>query len=518
MTSESNVAPATAQAQWNRLSPVASVYYLFRTVKAFIGQAVPSLAPLVIILLNSDDKAFIATIAFIGVVTLLVSSSLLQYWFFQYQLVDNEIKINQGVFKKQHRVINFDRIQNININQPIYFRPFELVILVIETAGSKGGEGDLAGISQPMAEDIRDKILLRQSQIKADQNEATDDNANATASEATTNTETTDELIATASTGDLIRYGLSNNGMYILLAFMAPVFNKREDIIGYFFSKAELNTIVEALGGKLIGGIIIVVTLILSVFLLMMLISVIGSILKFHNYRLTLTNETLKRKSGLINTQEESLNLSKIQAIARQSNFIGHWLGRENLLLRQAGGGGNKQQTRSNLFVVPARTADQSEQLIETLYPDHPGQIETHSINRRYIFKTLLLTLILPVLLITTPFVIQQHFWVMSFYLLPLLCYPLVAKRWRNYRYGKTDEYGLIRTGFIGHKQVLFPLFKVQRATISQSPVQKRRNLATLTIYLASGKMRIPYMPIEHARQWFDQIYAKVETDARPWF
>ncbi len=517
MTNESNATPTTEQTQWKRLSPVASVYYLFKTVKAFIGQAVPSLAPLVIVLLNSDDKALIASLAAVGVVTLLVSSSLLQYWFFQYQLVDNEIKINQGVFKKQHRVINFDRIQNININQPIYFRPFELVILVIETAGSKGGEGDLAGISQPMAEDIRDKILLRQSQIKVEQDEANNQTLDDPI-DTTLATEKTDQLISTASTGDLIRYGLSNNGMYILLAFMAPVFNKSEDIIDYFFSKAELNAIVEALGGKLIGGIIIVVALILSVFLLLMLISVLGSILKFHNYRLTLTDETLKRKSGLINTQEESLNLSKIQAIARQNNFIGHWLGRENLVLRQAGGGGNKQQTRNNLFIVPARTAEQSEQLIKTLYTDHFDQIETHPINKRYILKTLLLTLLLPVVLISIPFVIQQHFWVMSFYLLPLLCYPLVAKRWRNYRYGKTGEYGLIRTGFIGHKQVLFPLFKVQRATISQSIVQKRRNLATLTIYLASGKMRIPYMPVEHARQWFDQIYAKIETDARPWF
>ncbi|NQZ06221.1 MAG: PH domain-containing protein [Algicola sp.] len=515
MTTDSNVTATTEQIQWKRLSPVASVYYLFKTVKAFIGQALPSLAPLVIVLLNSDDKALIATLAAVGFATLLVVSSLLQYWFFQYQLGDNEIKINQGVFKKQHRVINFDRIQNININQPIYFRPFKLVILVIETAGSKGGEGDLAGIGQPMAEDIRDQILQRQSQIKASQIEAGNDAASTAAS---TDTESTDEPIATASTGDLIRYGLSNNGMYILLAFMAPFFPKIEEIINYFFSKAELAAMTEALGGNLIGSIIIVVIMIASVFLLMMLISVLGSILKFHNYRLTLTDETLKRKSGLINTQEESLNLSKIQAIARQSNFIGHWLGRENLILRQAGGGGNKQQRRNNLFVVPARIAEQSEQLIETLYPDHPEQIETHPINRRYIFKTLLITLILPVLLISAPFVIQQHFWVMSFYLLPVLCYPLVAKRWRNYRYGKTDEYGLIRSGFIGHKQVLFPLFKVQRAVISQSPVQKRRNLATLTIYLASGKMRIPYMPIEHARQWFDQIYAKIETDSRPWF
>ena len=65
---------------------------------------------------------------------------------------------------------------------------------------------------------------------------------------------------------------------------------------------------------------------------------------------------------------------------------------------------------------------------------------------------------------------------------------------------------------------ITFPLFKAQRVSISQSPMQKRKDLATLKIYLASDRIEIPYVPIEHAHAWFDQISYKIETTKQNWF
>lgn len=505
--------PAQSTVEWHRLSPVAAIYYLVKIVKGLLNNALPSVAPMIIVILNSDDKKFMLTLIVIGVVSLLVVSSLLEYWFFRYRLDNSEILIDQGVFKRKHRVVNFDRVQNININQPIYFRPFKMVTLVIETAGSKGGEGDLAGIPELTAKQIRDQILSRQSELKT--TPADDQQSDEAIKE-----EPQERLIAKATTLDIIRYGISNNGMFLLLAFMAPFFRPIQQAIEDWVDMNALKALADAMGGRAIGGFAIVLGIVLIVLSILMLISVLGSILKFHGYRLTLTDNTLKRKSGLLNTYEESLNLPKIQAIARRCNFIGRWLGRENLICRQTTTSGNKQTKRSNIFIVPARTAAQCDELTKILYPDYPRQIETHPINRRYIFKTLLLKVMLPVALaaiimalVHVP--ILQIFWLLP---IPFALYPVIIKRWQKYSYGITDEYGVINSGFIGHKQVLFPLFKVQRAVISQSPVQKRRDLATLTIYLASGRLRIPYMPIEHARHWFDLIYYKTETDQRPWF
>jgi putative membrane protein len=500
-------------ARWKHLSPLSSIYYLLKTLSGLISNALPSLAPLFILYVSSDNRASMLNYILVGVSVMLLLSALAQYWFFKYQILDTEILLKQGILKRQQRVIKFDRIQNISINYPVYFRPFKLVTLVIETAGSKSGEGDLAGIPTETAIRIRDNILQHQKQLKAGQGAHV-----SSTTEDFSDTYVKGEPIATASIGDIIRYGLSNNGMYILLAFMAPFSNRLKDVFDYVFTPEQIQEFMLLFVGKMIAGIVIFLLSIIVILLLLTLISVIGAMLKFYNYRLTLSDGTLKRESGLINTHEESLNLSKVQAISRSSNFIGKWLGCENLICRKTSGSGNNHQKSGNAFVVPARTKKQCEKLIQLIYPDFETEMVSHNINRRYIFKTWLLSSVLPILMLSLPFIYNGIYVLFFLWLLPILSYPMVVKRWRKFSYGKTEEYGLITSGFIGHKKVLFPFFKVQRAEITQSPVQRRRNLANLTIYLASGPLQIPYMPIDHAREWFDWIYAKSETDKRPWF
>jgi putative membrane protein len=496
------------QNEWLRLSPVSVVFYMLQIVKMSVSHFLPSLAPLAVVILNADDKVTIIALITMAMLTLLVGGSILQYLFFKYRLDKDQILVNSGVFKRQHRVISFDRVQNININQPIYFRPFELVTLVVETAGAKGGEGDLAGIPSSIANNIRDQVLQRQSELKANQQEIVEDQI----------TQTQEQTIATASTGDIARYGMSNNGMFLILAFLSPFLSKIDKFFEQLFTQAQLNQFIDMLGGKLIGGIIFVIGIVVLIFTSLIVLSIIGSILKFHRYQLTLNDGTLKRKSGLINTHEESLNLSKIQAIVRRCNFVGRWLKRENLICRQTTSGDNKQQTKASLFIVPARTKTQSDQLTSMLYPDYTDDIQSHAISRRYIIKTFLVYALLPVILLSAIVIFNEGAAYMAMWLFALPLYPLVVRRWSQYRYAISEDYGLIHNGFIGYNKVIFPLFKVQRAVISQSPVQKRRQLATLTIYLASGRLSIPYMPIAHAQQWFDRIYYKVETDSRPWF
>jgi putative membrane protein len=118
----------------------------------------------------------------------------------------------------------------------------------------------------------------------------------------------------------------------------------------------------------------------------------------------------------------------------------------------------------------------------------------------------------------TAPFIYMGHYFLLVIWLLPLLALPLIYLRWRKYRYGFDGEYGLISTGLFGYKHVLFPVFKVQQVVITQAIWQKPKGLADLTIHMAGSSMTIPYMPIEHARQWFDNIYYKIESDQRPWY
>ena len=79
-------------------------------------------------------------------------------------------------------------------------------------------------------------------------------------------------------------------------------------------------------------------------------------------------------------------------------------------------------------------------------------------------------------------------------------------------------KFGFVRTGFIGRKTTVFPLFKVQKVDISQTPGQRRKGLAHLTIHLASHSLKVPYMPAIDAFRMRDLILYYVESTNRPWY
>ena len=73
------------------------------------------------------------------------------------------------------------------------------------------------------------------------------------------------------------------------------------------------------------------------------------------------------------------------------------------------------------------------------------------------------------------------------------------------------------RSGTIGYRTVALLYRKVQRVTVTRSPLQRRKGLATLRVYMASGSVRIPYIEHELARQLRDYILYKVESSRQAW-
>jgi len=69
----------------------------------------------------------------------------------------------------------------------------------------------------------------------------------------------------------------------------------------------------------------------------------------------------------------------------------------------------------------------------------------------------------------------------------------------------------------IGYRLDVLLFRKVQRVTVRQSWFQARRGLAELRVYLASGSVRIPYIPYEAAAALRDYILYKVESSDRSW-
>jgi putative membrane protein len=321
--------------EWQRLSALSILFFIGKVVGRILKDAIPSLAPLAIVIFNSDNKTWMLALIGLGVISLVLISSFLQFWFFKFKQLNNKILINDGVFKKNHRVIQFDRIQNINILQPLYFKPFNLVTLQIETAGAKGNEADLAGISNELSTYIKDLVLKQQQDFSTSNLKH---NSNTFQSN---HLPFEEEIIVKASIFEIVKYGLSSNGVFWFFVFLAPVFSF-DEAIEKWFDKGEINQITELLGGGLIGNIVFGFSIFFMVIILMFSFSIIGAVFRYFNYQLSLTSKsTIKRVSGLLTRYEESLKHQKIQSFITQTNFIGKWLNVNHITLGQVSTGQN---------------------------------------------------------------------------------------------------------------------------------------------------------------------------------
>ena len=80
---------------------------------------------------------------------------------FEYWFEDDELRIEYGLFVKKKRYIPFDRIQSLDYTEGILHRPFKLVKVKVETAGSssaKKSEAELTAITKDAASRIEMEI------------------------------------------------------------------------------------------------------------------------------------------------------------------------------------------------------------------------------------------------------------------------------------------------------------------------------------------------------------------------
>ena len=75
----------------------------------------------------------------------------------------------------------------------------------------------------------------------------------------------------------------------------------------------------------------------------------------------------------------------------------------------------------------------------------------------------------------------------------------------------------MTQSGIFATRKKVLEIYKIQSVKVSQSFYQWRRDLATVTMYTASGDVRVPFVPVAKARQISDYILWRVESDGREW-
>jgi len=77
-------------------------------------------------------------------------------WFFQVH--EDHLEINHGVFRKTSMIIPYVRVQHIDTNRGPVERIFGLASLRVYTAGSKGADMRIPGLNRQRAEEMQEDL------------------------------------------------------------------------------------------------------------------------------------------------------------------------------------------------------------------------------------------------------------------------------------------------------------------------------------------------------------------------
>lgn len=124
----------------------------------------------------ADGTPLLAVLAvFAGIIAIVALIGGFSYWSWSkrfYELDEEEIRIGSGIFFRQSRSARYDRLQSVDVRQPLLPRLFGLGELTLETAGGSGSALSIAYLKVPLLESLRTEILAH---AKGEQQESLPD-------------------------------------------------------------------------------------------------------------------------------------------------------------------------------------------------------------------------------------------------------------------------------------------------------------------------------------------------------
>jgi putative membrane protein len=508
----------TTTVKWSGLSPWSIVSYIFNTIRQVLSNGY-AIIPFVY---TGWQKGFDSPWFIVGagaVVTAVVTYAIVQWAMFRYRLFDDKLGVRHGLIFKKANEIPLSKIQNVRLEQPLYFRPMGLYSLVVETAGSKEDEAVLAAVSYQRAMEIKQHLV-------ADIQPKTSASSTPTIPAESSSQPTTDDnglpqenTLVTKGFSDLLLFGLYQNNLFWFSIIAGPILSQFDwsEVVQTDAAKSALDWYYLAVNDNLLYQMLLITSLIIGFYLLLSLISMAASVLKYYPYRLGLSGRTLHRSGGIIAKQNDALALYRVQVISFSQPVVGRLLKLWTINFKQVKGTEVEQKAKKHML-IPSMSRQQIAALMPSISDSRMTNtvLPTHynPIHLTWFWRRASLPLIVPAVntigMGLNP--TTEILWALGFAFT-----AGIYLRYRQWGYMFNNNTCWIHTGVLGQSWHRVSLKKVQHVAIIQTKGQRKRGLANLELGLASGNQTIPYMPIADARVIAERALAITANNNSNW-
>ena len=441
-----------------RLHPLSILDFLVHHVYSLLQALFPLL--LLAVAQAGSRKWFLLAIPFLLV--LFIAYGVLYWLRYVFYLSEQELRLEYGVLIRKQRYIPFERIQSVQISAGILQRLFGLVKVQVETAGGGNkAEFVLAALSKQKAEALRE--ILQAGGNIPDQAEE----ASAT-------------IEYRLSTRSLLLLASTSNGVGVAISALLVVVSQLDD----FFSKLNIWVKIGQYAENLAAGkISMIILAIFILFLLAWLISLIGSIIRFAGFQLVREGDNIKINRGLLEKQQLTLPIKRIQAIRVVEGVLRQPFGMVSVQVVSISSSASAKGEGNVLFPLLPRS--QLNRFLQEMAPEFAMTINMQGLPLRARRRYLIITT-LPALIIAILGAIYLPWGYLAFIIVPLAAWlgnvQYKAAGWQL----EVDKL-LLMSRILGRVTTIIPRRRIQSLDMSQHFFQKRQGLTTLRVAVASG-------------------------------
>jgi putative membrane protein len=445
-----------------RLHPITAVLNALKSLKELI---IPFFA-IVVFGSKGSGMVFLPFIIGAAIVLLILVFGIISWARYTYRIEEGELRIEYGIFVRKKRYIPFERIQSLDHSEGIFHRPFGLVKVKVETAGSSGLDGAeavLTAISKKEAAAIQSVLQNIKSRDMEDDEQIE---------------EVSEEILYKISMKELLLLASTSGGVGVVISAVIAFISQFDEIIPY-------ETVFDELKEFIASGVIFVSLIVFVGLLLSWIIAVIGMVFKYADFTLRKVDDDLIITRGLLEKKQLTIPLNRIQGIRISENLLRQPLGYASVYIVSAGGSAaDTESSAVNIlpFIKKAKVRD----IIE-------GHIEGYllSVDITPAPKRALIRYIIRGWLYVIPIAAALIFFLKLWGLLSFVLFPISAvwsylkfkdAGWRQLGNQLTLSYrGIIKHTVYMHKN------KIQALTIRESYFQRKKDLGSIDATLMSG-------------------------------